>query len=104
VPPGNHRYALLVHPSANRVYAEASVRLTVAELGVLARTRLGGRLGEAAPTRIAGVPYLLFDAELAPDDLGHLGDVSTSMALFERREDALGPSSCGAGTASTTTC
>jgi SAM-dependent methyltransferase len=77
-------YALLVHPSANRVYALASEALTVAELGVLATSRLGDRLGEAEPTRIAGVPYLVFDAELADDDLALLGDVSTAMAMFER--------------------
>lgn len=84
-------YALLVHPSANRVYAQASEQLTVAELGVLASTRLDGRLGEAEPTRIAGVPYLTFDADLTADDLALLGDVSTAMALFERTGDALTP-------------
>ena len=89
--PGSHRYALLVHPSANRVYAEASVALTVAELGVLARTRLDGRIGVATPTRIAGVPYLTFDGDLGDADLAHLGDVSTAMALFELDEERLTP-------------
>ena len=89
--PGSHRYALLVHPSANRVYAEASVALTVAELGVLALTRLDGRIGSATPTRIAGVPYLTFDGDLGDADLAHLGDVSTAMALFELDEGRLTP-------------
>jgi SAM-dependent methyltransferase len=80
-----------VHPSANRVYALASEALTVAELGVLARTRLGDRLGPAAATRIAGVSYLTFDGDLTPDDVGLLGDVSTAMALFERDGDTLTP-------------
>ena len=93
-----------MHPSANRVYADASAALTVAELGVLARTRLGGRLGEAEPTGIAGVPYLTFDADLADDDLALLGDVSTAMALFERTATRCGRSSCRDATASTTTC
>lgn len=84
-------YALLVHPSANRVYAQASEALTVAELGVLAATRLEGRLGPAEPTRIAGVPYLTFDADPTGADLALLGDVSTAMALFERAGDALRP-------------
>ncbi len=91
MPPGSHRYALLVHPSANRVYAQASEELTVAELGVLARTRLQGRLGPAEPTRIAGVAYLTFDADLTDDDLTYLGEVSTAMALFEKDGDALRP-------------
>jgi SAM-dependent methyltransferase len=84
-------YALLVHPSANRVYAEASVALTVAELGVLERTRLQGRLGEATRTSIAGVPYVGFEGELTDDDLGLLGDVSTAMALFMRTGSSLTP-------------
>src|SRR3954452_10047620 len=91
VTPGRHRYALLVRPCANRVYAHASEALTVAELGVLAATRLRGRLGDAKPTRIAGVPYVVFDADLRGDDLGLLGDVSTALALFERDDDALRP-------------
>ena len=80
-----------MHPSANRVYAEASVALTVAELGVLARTRLEGRIGEATPTRIAGVPYLAFEADPDDGDLALLGDVSTAMALFERSSGAMLP-------------
>ena len=80
-----------MHPSANRVYALASEALTVAELGVLSRTRLDGRLGAAQPTRIAGVPYLTFDADLTADDLTLLGDVSTAMALYERDGDGLRP-------------
>ena len=84
-------YALLVLPSANRVYALASEALTVAELGVLTTTKLGDRLGAAEPTRIAGVPYLTFDADLTDGDLALLGDVSTAMALFERDGDALRP-------------
>ncbi len=84
-------YALLVHPSANRVYAETSAALTVAELGVLARTRLAGRLEAAEPTVIAGVRYVTFAAEPADGDLALLGDVSTAMALYERDGEALRP-------------
>ena len=80
-----------MHPSANRVYAEASVGLTVAELGVLARTRLAGRLGEAEAVEIAGVPYLAFDGDPTDADLALVGDVSTAMALFEREGDLLRP-------------
>jgi SAM-dependent methyltransferase len=84
-------YALLVHPSANRVYALASEALTVAELGVLAATRLEGRIRPAGPVRIAGVPYLTFDGDPITDDLTYLGEVSTAMALFERTGDTLAP-------------
>ncbi len=91
MPPGSNRYALLVHPSANRVYALSSAALTVAELGVLAATRLGARLGAAEPARIAGVSYLTFDGDLTADDLTLLGDVSTAMALFERDGESLRP-------------
>ena len=80
-----------MRPSANRVYAEASVALTVAELGVLASTRLEGRLGAAEPAIIAGVPYLTFEADLAEGDLALVGDVSTAMALFETDAGALRP-------------
>ena len=84
-------YALLVLPSANRVYADSSVDLTVAELGVLSATRLAGRLERVQPMRIAGVTYLQVDGDLAGDDLVHLGEVSTAMALFEREGDRLRP-------------
>ena len=49
-------YALLIHPSANRVYAGASVALTAAELAVANRTVLGGRLSGIGPRSIGGVP------------------------------------------------
>jgi hypothetical protein len=48
-------YALLVSPSANRVYARAAAGLTVAELGALGETVLTGRLGEVSTERVAGV-------------------------------------------------
>ena len=47
-------YALLMLPSANRVYAEAAVDLTVAELAVFNATVLDGRLTDLAPTTIGG--------------------------------------------------
>jgi SAM-dependent methyltransferase len=72
------RYALLVSPAANRVYAASSVGLTVAELGVAAL----GRLAATGVTeeRIAGVPYVTFDAE--EPDLATLGLLSSAQALF----------------------
>lgn len=84
-------YALLVSPSANRVYAGVAPDLTLAELGVLGETVLEGRLSAAQRLELAGVDYLGFDADLRGSDLGHLGLVSTAQALFEREGDLLRP-------------
>jgi SAM-dependent methyltransferase len=89
------RYALLVSPSANRVYAEAAARLTCAELAVLAETLLSGRLRQPWTERIAGVDYVTFDLELdggGDDALAHVANVSTVLALFQRTpEDTFRP-------------
>ena len=77
-------YALLVSPSANRVYARAAATLTVAELGVLAETALAGCLAGARTETVAGVEYVTFEGDLDEDDLDHLANVSTALALFER--------------------
>jgi len=57
------RYALLILPSANRVYAEASTALTVAELQAFGGSVLGGRIAGAAAATIGGVPYVTFTAD-----------------------------------------
>jgi hypothetical protein len=81
------RYALLVSPSANRVYARAAADLTVAELGVLATTVLEGRLGDARREEVAGIEYVGFDGDLDDAALARVGNVSTAFALFERPDD-----------------
>ena len=81
------RYALLVSPSANRVYARAAAELTIAELGVLGSTVLAGRLGSASTEEIAGVEYVAFEGELDDTSLAHVSNVSTAFALFERTAD-----------------
>jgi SAM-dependent methyltransferase len=80
-------YALLVSPSANRVYAASAPALTVAELAVLAETVLPGRLTDARAETIAGVEYVTFEGELDDEALGHVANVSTAFALFERTGD-----------------
>lgn len=85
------RYALLVQPSANRVYAEASVALTEAELGLFDEQVLGGRLTEVGPEVIGGVAYLTFAADLGERDVALLSYVSTAFALYEREGDLLRP-------------
>ncbi len=67
------RYALLILPAANRVYAQASVRLTRAELEVLDGAVLGGRVRDLEETAIGGVPYVAFSAD-------GLGDRDTAVA------------------------
>jgi SAM-dependent methyltransferase len=84
-------FALLVSPSANRVYAHTAPALTVAELGVLDATVLAGRLGPVEQTEIAGVPYVTFTGDLTATDLRYVANVSTAFALFERDGDALRP-------------
>jgi SAM-dependent methyltransferase len=78
------RYALLVSPSANRVYARVAAALTVAELGVLGETVLAGRLDDVRPEEVAGVEYVTFEADLDETALAHVANVSSAFALFER--------------------
>jgi hypothetical protein len=77
-------FALLVSPSANRVYARSAGALTVAELGVLGETVLPGVLGDVRLDRVAGVDYVTFEGDLDADGLAHVANVSTAFALFER--------------------
>ncbi len=84
-------YALLLLPSANRVYSDAAVELTLAELGVFNRTVLGNRLTGLTEERLAGVPYVTFTAPLAVDDLAFLANASAAYALFERADGLLRP-------------
>lgn len=78
------RYALLVLPATNRVYAEASVALTRAELGVFAATVLDGRVDDVRETSIGGVPYVAFSAPaLSAREIAYLSQLSSMYALFE---------------------
>ncbi|MGW0228740.1 TRM11 family SAM-dependent methyltransferase [Actinopolymorpha singaporensis] len=82
------RYALLVLPATNRVYAEASVDLTRAELGVFAETVLGGRVTDVAEETLGGVPYVTFGVAepLGARDVAYLSLLSSAYALFELRD------------------
>src|SRR5436190_16093817 len=85
-------YALLISPSVNRVYADASVRLTCAELAVFGDAGLGGRITGIAEARIGGVPYVTFQADgLTARDIAFLSNLSSLYALFERAGDLLRP-------------
>jgi len=78
------RYAQLILPSANRVYADAAIGLGAAELAAFSDAVLGGALSAAVATEIGGVPYLEFAAEaLGPLETSFLANVSSMYALFE---------------------
>jgi SAM-dependent methyltransferase len=86
------RYALLILPSANRVYAEAAVSLTAAELAVFSDSVLGGALSAAEVNRRGGVPYLEFEADrLRREDCAFLANISSLYALFEVAGELLRP-------------
>ncbi|NKY18986.1 TRM11 family SAM-dependent methyltransferase [Tsukamurella spumae] len=86
------RYALLPAPAANRVYAEAAAAMVRAELTVLSRAALAGRIGTVDTETLAGVEYLAFEAdELTEQDRGFLGLTSAFYALFEVDGDRLRP-------------
>ncbi|MEV0152263.1 SAM-dependent methyltransferase [Micromonospora sp. NPDC050686] len=87
------RYALLLAPSANRVYADAAGRLARAELEIFAGSGvLGAAPVDAATERIGGVDYLTFavpEPGLGGRDLAYLANLSAAYALFERVGDEL---------------
>jgi hypothetical protein len=80
------RYAFLVLPSHNRVYADAAPALAQAELAVLGAALPDGAIvvGSVAQTGIGGVPYITFEAdELSGGDAALLANLSSLYALFE---------------------
>ncbi|HEY7174410.1 MAG TPA: SAM-dependent methyltransferase [Micromonosporaceae bacterium] len=85
------RYALLIAPSTNRVYADAAPRMAAAEVAVFAGTVLRAKVGSVAPTRIGGVPYLGFETDVPLDDrdIAYLSNLSSAYALFEHLDDGL---------------
>jgi hypothetical protein len=84
-------YALLLLPSANRVYTDAAVELTMAELEIFSPV-LSSPLAEIASATIAGVGYVTFTADgLTDRDLAYLANASAAYALFERRGELLAP-------------
>jgi hypothetical protein len=86
-------YALLILPSANRVYAEAATALSQSELRVFNQSVLEGRLSEVSATAIGGVPYVTFtaDGELGARDAALLANLSSIYALFQIEDGLLRP-------------
>src|ERR1700678_649972 len=78
------KYALLILPSVNRVYADAAAGLVAAELAAFSDSVLGGALGAAEITSRGGVRYLEFAADgLGDDAAAFLANLSGIYALFE---------------------
>ncbi len=87
------RYALLLLPSANRVYSAAAADgLAAAELAVFSNSVLGGALSAAEVTTRGGVRYLEFEAgDLGPEAASFLANLSSVYALFEVEAGLLRP-------------
>lgn len=77
------RYALLVSPSTNRVYAQAAAALAVAELSAVSAQVLNGALSDIEPQTIGSVSYVTFSADTL-SALGHawLSNLAATFALF----------------------
>jgi hypothetical protein len=88
---GMVRYALLIAASTNRVYADGAIRLAAAELAIFGATVLSATPGDVAETRLGGVRYLTFQADLTRTDLAYLANLSSAYALFELVGDLLRP-------------
>ncbi len=86
-------WAVLVRPSANRVYSAAAPALLEAETAVLDAMVLGGRLRDVTTRTLGGVDYLTFSSaeDLDARDIAHLSTLSGAYALFRRDGSLLEP-------------
>ncbi|GIF18506.1 hypothetical protein Ate02nite_12360 [Paractinoplanes tereljensis] len=82
------RYALLLAPYANRVYADQAARLSLAELAAF-KPVLSSDISDIGVEKLGGVEYLGFTGSLSPQDISYLSNLSAAYALFERVEDDL---------------
>jgi hypothetical protein len=85
------RYAFLILPSHNRVYADSAAALVRAELDVFNNAVLGGRIDAADAAEIGGVPYVGFEIDdLTDRDARLLANLSSLYALFRVESDSAG--------------
>ncbi len=82
------RYALLLAPSTNRVYADQAAQMSQAELSAYAGV-LSDDISDIGEATLGGVPYLVFDASLTARDIAYVSTLSAAYALFERVDDEL---------------
>ncbi|MFJ1765502.1 TRM11 family SAM-dependent methyltransferase [Amycolatopsis sp. NPDC088138] len=85
-------YVILVHPSANRVYAASAPALLRAELAVFG-TALAAELSGIEDVELGGVGYVRFttSAPLGERDVALLSNLSSLYALFRLEGDVLRP-------------
>jgi SAM-dependent methyltransferase len=77
------RYALLVSPSTNRVYAQAAGALAAAELQVVSAQALGGALSDIEQQTLGSVGYVTFRADTLDERAhGWLSNLAATFALF----------------------
>jgi hypothetical protein len=77
-------FAVLIQPAANRVYTDASVALTGAELEVFSQRALASGLSDIREETIGGIPYVTFAADRFGDgEVRLLSNLSSAYALFE---------------------
>ncbi|MFI5888769.1 TRM11 family SAM-dependent methyltransferase [Actinoplanes sp. NPDC051513] len=84
------RYALLLAPSANRVYADQAARLARAELAAFGPA-LSADISDIDVTVLGGVEYLTFTAELSTRDISYISNLSSGYALFALEGELLRP-------------
>ena len=85
-------HAILVAPSANRVYSGSAVDLTCAELVWFAATVLDASVTDIVPVTIGNVAHVGFAGDpLSPDDVARLSNLSSAYTLYERRGNDLRP-------------
>ncbi|HEX3906591.1 MAG TPA: SAM-dependent methyltransferase [Mycobacteriales bacterium] len=86
------RYALLLRPAANRVYAAAATPLVAAELRAFLDADPGVETNDAEvdSREIAGTTYLTVEGpELSAASIARLSNLSAAYALFEVTDDEL---------------
>jgi SAM-dependent methyltransferase len=88
------RYALLVSPSTNRVYAQAATALGRAELSAVAEQVLSGAISNVREQILGSVSYVTFDApEPSPASpmMAWLSNLAATFALFGLDQGKLTP-------------
>jgi len=85
------RFALLVAPAANRVYAKQASALTIAELGAVNERALGSALSDVREEVFGSVDYVTFvlaeGTELSEPARSWLSNLSAAFALFALEPD-----------------